>query len=176
MNSPFANIYLAIQQQIQTAVLNPDNTPMIPSIDQDLGQLDYYKVRPSVSFPCILIDFSNWRFSNMSENAQLAEGDVILRLGFQPFSGSGQETPEAYREKSINYYDIEWAIHQALQGWSPGDDYGVLVRKCVETEKRKDPFRVRVITYSLKFDDYSTVRELQFIGAEINIDTEINEG
>src|SRR6185437_11367041 len=51
MNSPFANIYLAIQQQILSTVLNPDNTPMIASIDQDLGQLDFYKIRPSVSFP-----------------------------------------------------------------------------------------------------------------------------
>jgi hypothetical protein len=149
MNSPFANIFLAAQQRIQSTV------PSIAYIDQDLGQLRT-TTRPAVSWPCVLIDFENFSFENMGENVQLAKGTVVFRLGFAPHSNSGQATTQAYLQQAVSYYDIEWALHKAIQGWAPGNDYGSFIRISTETPKRTDGYRVREIRYSIAFEDYST--------------------
>src|ERR1700749_2803202 len=135
MNSPFANIFLAIQQRIQSDVTS------VTYIDQDLGQLKT-STRPPVSWPCVLIDFEDFNFDNLGQNVQTAKGTVVLRLGFAPYSNSSQITPLRYLQQAIGYYDIEWSLHKVLQGWSPGDDYGSLIRTSATTQKRTDNYRV----------------------------------
>jgi hypothetical protein len=161
MNSPFANIFLAIQQQIQASVTT------ITYIDQDLGQLKTATARPPVSWPCVLIDFEEFNFDNMGENIQTAKGTVVLRLGFAPYSSSTQVTPTAYIQQAIGYYDIEWALHQAIQGWAPGGDYGHLIRTSASTQKRTDNYRVRELRYSIAFEDYSTKPQQQLAPATL---------
>src|SRR4051812_20122071 len=120
MNSPFANLFLALQKQIAKSY------PDIAYIDQDLGQLNA-KSRPPVSWPCVLIDFEHFRFKDLSENVQTAKGTVVLRLGFAPHSNSSLKTPVDYKQQAISYYDLEWGLHKAIQGWSPsGNEYGSL--------------------------------------------------
>ncbi|MBA3828718.1 MAG: hypothetical protein H0X33_07260 [Taibaiella sp.] len=153
MNSSFANIFLAIQQHVQ------DQVPDIIYIDQELGQLknDSGLLRMPIQWPCLLLDFEDFTYEQLATNAQTARGKVILRLGFAPFSNSSQSTPDAYRQKALEYYDIEWALHKAMQGWSPGDDFGMLSRISASTQKRNDALRVRELTYSIAFEDYSTL-------------------
>jgi hypothetical protein len=166
MNSPFANIFLAIQQQIQTQVT------AITYIDQDLGQLKA-SARPPVSWPCVLIDFEDFNFDNMGQNVQTAKGTVVLRLGFAPYSNSSQVTPSTYLQQAIGYYDIEWALHKAIQGWAPGDDYGHLIRTSANTQKRTDNYRVRELRYSIAFEDYSTQVQNQLVSVPIVVNDEI---
>jgi len=160
MNSPFANIFLAIQQQIKTGVTT------ITYIDQDLGQLKS-NARPPVSWPCVLIDFEDFNFDNMGENVQTAKGTVVLKLGFAPYSNSAQVTPSTYLQSAIGYYDIEWALHKVMQGWSPGDDYGYLIRTSATTQKRTDNYRVRELRYSIAFEDYSTQTIQEYAAATL---------
>ena len=166
MNSPFANIFLALQQRVQTEV------PVITYIDQDLGQLKP-GIRPPVSWPCVLIDFEDFNFDNMGDNVQIAKGTVVFRLGFAPYSNTGSTTPSPYLEQALGYYDIEWAMHQVIQGWSPGDDYGHLTRTSVLTQKRPDNYRVRELRYSLAFEDYSTKPRLQYVPATLVVTDQI---
>lgn len=149
MNSPFANIFVAVQQYVQAQV------PGIAYIDQDLGQLKTSS-RPPVQWPCLLIDFEDFTFENLGENVQTAKGTVVLRLGFAPHSNSSQVTPSQYQQQALQYYDIEWALHKAIQGWSPGTDFGSLIRTATTTQKRSDSYRVRELRYSLAFEDFST--------------------
>ncbi len=160
MNSPFANIFLALQQHIQAQI------PAITYIDQDLGQLKP-GIRPPVAWPCMLIDFEEFDFENMGDNVQTAKGTVVLRLGFAPYSNTGSNTPSPYLEQALGFYDIEWAVHRVSQGWSPGDDYGHLIRTSVTTQKRPDNYRVRELRYSLAFQDYSTKPGIQYVPASI---------
>lgn len=146
--------------------------PDIRYIDQDLGQLKAGPRQP-VSWPCALIDFEDFAFSNLGENVQVANGTVVVRLGFTPFSGSSQLTPAPYIHQAIGYYDIEWALHIALQGWSPGSDYGSLSRISVTTQKRTDNIRVREMHYSIAFEDYSTKHMLQFVPAVLDVTDEM---
>jgi hypothetical protein len=155
MNSPFANIFLALQQRIQGQVST------ITYIDQDLSQLKS-AMPPSVSWPCVLIDFEDFNFENMGQNVQTAKGTIVLRLGFAPYSNSSQVTPSTYLQQAIGYYDIEWALHIALQGWVPGADYGHMMRTSATTQKRSDNYRVRELRYSIAFEDYSTQLQQQY--------------
>src|SRR3954470_4452030 len=155
MNSPFANIFMALQQRIHSQV------PAVTYIDQDLGQLKT-TTRPPVSWPCVLIDFEDFTFGNMGDNVQTAKGTVVLRLGFAPFSNSAQFTPASYLQQAISYYDLEWTLHKALPGWSPSDDLGSLNRIATGTQKRNDNYRVRELRYSIAFEDYSTKPQQQY--------------
>ncbi len=170
MNSPFANIFLSLQQQVQAQV------PAIVYIDQDMGQLytDRSNTRPQVAWPCLLIDFENFKFGNMGTDVQTAEGTILLRLGFAPSSSSTATTPGAYTQKAISYYDIEWALHKALQGYSPGTDVGSLTRTSTITQRRTDTIRVRELRYSIAFQDYSAKPALQTVAATIIAHAEID--
>lgn len=166
MNSPFANIFRSLQQYVQT------NVSAIRYIDQDLGQLKS-GARPPVSWPCLLIDFEDFSFDNMGSNVQTAKGIVTLRLGFAPYSPTSQATPTPYQQQAIAYYDIEWALHKALQGWAPGNDYGSLCRTSATTQKRTDAYRVRELRYSIAFEDYSTKPAQQYAPATLAVTDEI---
>ena len=164
MTSPFANLFLAIQQRIAAGVTG------IKHIAHDLGQLSA-KSRPPVSWPCVLIDFEDCSFSNLGENVQNAKCTVVLKLGFAPHSPTAQDTPEEYRNTAISYYDIEWELHKALQGWSPdAEEYGSLTRTTATTQRRTDSYRVRELRYSISFDDYSTKHTVQWVPAEMVVE------
>lgn len=157
MDSPFANIFLAIQERIDTEV------PEIKYIDQNFGQLEGYTDRPSVAFPCILTDFEGWTFENLGTLAQKAEGDVVIKLGFASYRNTSNVTTETYRKLALAYYEIEWKLHKALHGWSPGDDLGTLTRIANLGENRPMGVRVRTLRYRLGFEDYSTKPTSTFI-------------
>ena len=167
MNSPFANLFLALQEQVHTHVSE------IAYIDQDLGQLNS-KTRPPVSWPCVLIDFEGFSFDDLSENVQTAKGTVVLRLGFAPYSNSSVATPPDYKTLALNYYDLEWKLHLAIQGWSPaGDACGHLIRSSATTCPRTDNYRVRELRYKIAFDDYSTKLQKLTTPATLIINDEI---
>jgi len=167
MNSPFTTLFLSIQQQISA------NIQGISCIDQDLGQLRA-NVHIPVSWPCVLIDFEDFTFGNLSENVQTATGTVVIRLGFAPYSNSSQITPKFYKQQAVNYYEIEWLLHKTLQGWSPAPDLGYLDRISATTQKRTDNYRVREIRYTIAFEDYSTKLQQQLTPATLNITEEMN--
>lgn len=148
MDSQFAHMYLEIMARIK------DQVPDISYINLDLGQLENYEDRPAVSFPCVLLDFDNFTFSDMLNNSQIAEGTVRVRLAFAPFSNTSSLTPQIAQAKGLNYLEIERNLYKALHGWD-GTDFGALMRESVETEKREDPLRVRSMNFSTTFQDNS---------------------
>jgi hypothetical protein len=161
MKAPFTDLFLAIQQRIA------HNAPSIVHIAHEHGQLKT-KGRPPVSWPCVLIDFEDFKFSNLSEDVQMASGIVVLQLGFAPQSPTAQGTPDPYKLSALSYYSIESELHVALHGWSPaGTAFGSLCRVSATTQKRADMYRVRELRYSISFDDYSTKPEQTYAPAEL---------
>jgi hypothetical protein len=167
MKSPFATLFLQLQDRIANTVTD------IKYIDQDLGQLDV-KTRPPVSWPCVLIDFENFRFKNLGENVQTAKGTVVLRLGFAPHSNSSSITPEQYRTQALRYYDLEWLLHCSIQGWSPGGEFGSMARSSAVTQDRADGYRVRELRYKIAFEDYSTKWEQQYAPATMIVSDQVD--
>ncbi len=162
MNSPFAQLFLALQAHIK------NNVSSISYVAQDIGQL-LVKGRPPVTFPCVLIDFDKFLFSNMGEGVQTASGEVMLKLGFAPLSPTAQNTPNEYKEMAISYYDLEWALHKALHGWCANDSFGCMIRSSSDTQTRTDGYRVREIRYSVTFDDYSTRPDQLYAPANLQV-------
>lgn len=155
--NPFYSLFTAIQARIQSEV------SQIRWIDMDLNQLETYQERPAVSWPCLLIDFSQVQYDNESELVQWGAYNISLRLGFPSFSNSNSLTPESVKEKALAYFEIENSINKALHGWIPTYEDGTpiaqpLIRMSAQTERRDDPLNIRVrqLIYSTVVEDHST--------------------
>ena len=127
--------------------------PEILYIEHDLGQLEGYSNRPTIASPAVLVDFDGWQFEQMGNNTQRAEGDVVIKLAFAQYGQSNNMTEQQWREAALSYYDIEYTLHQALQGWSPLDITGYLNRTSVITQNLPMAVRLRTIRYRLAFED-----------------------
>lgn len=150
LNSPFGKAFQTTLQRLK------DEVPEILHIDQDMGQLEGNSTRAAVMFPCTLIDYQNFQYGNLSENVQIVEGDVIIKLGWAQFTPSSDKVDEGYREEALKVYELEWKINKALHGWSPGEDFGYYTRTGVVATNIAQGIRVRTLTYRLEFEDRST--------------------
>lgn len=167
MDALMAKLFVALQDRITGQL------PAIKHVNQDLGQLRVAK--PPVSWPCVLIDFESFSFSDLSENVQCGEGLIVVRLGFAPHSDTSQLSPVAYAKKALQYFEIEWALHIALHGWNPTPEAGKMTRTMAETLQRTDAYRVREIKYRISFEDYSTKRQPTMVPADLVITHEVGE-
>ena len=122
-------------------------------IAEDLGQLEEAEIRPSVNFPCALIDFPNTNYTNLTDNNQQGIPSITVRLGFNPYSNAHSELPDSSLEKSLKRFEIEQKVINALNGWGVENLFQSLVRTNVSTEKRGDGMRVRIITFTTMYQD-----------------------
>jgi len=149
MNSLFAQLYLAVSNQIKQAV------PEIKYIDQDLGQLEYYKDRPAVDFPCVLIEFPTASFQEEGQHTQWANVSVQIRLGFEPWSSANADAPPEVKENALEYYELEHKLFMALQHFDADGLIQPMIRMSAATERREDVYRVRELIFSTATEDDS---------------------
>jgi hypothetical protein len=145
ITSPFGNLFLKIQARLDSEITGL-------YIDQDLGQLEHYETRPSVPFPCALLDIDDFDFDDMAYNKQKGEGYIKIRLAVAAWSPSSSLVPDEVKLKAMGYYDMEQKVHEALQGWCD-DGFSKLLRRKSKTELREDNIRVRIIIYKTSFED-----------------------
>ena len=147
MESLFAQLFLAIQTHIKA------NVPAIKWIDQDLGQLEAYDIRPAVEFPCVLIDFPVAAYSNESQLVQWADVNISIRLGFAPFTSANSVAPDVSKEQALEYYEIENDLVKALHGFTADECIQPMMRISAATERREDSYRVRDIQFTTGTED-----------------------
>lgn len=150
MDSPFAKVFLAIMARIQSQL------PEIKHIDHDFGQLEGNSIRPAVAFPCVLVDFKNFTADSLGASTQMVQGDIVVKLGFAQYSDTSNVNDSLWREFGLSYYDIEWKLNKALHNWTPGDEFGYLTRRAMDSENKPQAIRVRPLTYAFEFEDNST--------------------
>lgn len=154
MDSLFSNLFLALEERIVAGV------PLIKGVYPELSQTENYNGSPA-EWPCVFIDFTNLAYSEQTAFIQAASGELQCRMVFRVTNASGSaflDTPTA-----LGHYEAELKLHQALQGWTNGA-IAPLSRIKIGTEDRDDAFRVRVLTYSLNFNEYplqSATSEIQ---------------
>lgn len=147
--SPMANLYLKLLNRLKTKV------PDLRYIDQDLGQLENYGLKPPVSWPCCLIDIEEFQFSDTAgANVQEAQGIISLRIGLVKYTDSNNLVPDNIRPNALKYYEIEQQVYEALQGWED-DGFSRLLRRGAGTERREDDIRVRVLKFAVSWQDDS---------------------
>jgi len=171
MTSIFANLFTLLQSKLATI---PTGTRPF-HVDHDNGQLEDEK--PAIGFPAILIDFDNFQWQNLGSQAKMGEGMVVLKLVFAPYSGSSNITNPVFKEKGLNYYELEQAVKSALDGWCPDettDVYSPMCYEAVTTSKLRTDLRIREMAFSIGIDDYSDVTQPTYTPATIVITPEIN--
>lgn len=147
MNSLFAQLFTSLQTRITTLV------PEVQGILPEMGQTEIYTTVPAI-WPCVFIDFNNVNFTEILNQGQRANGELQVRLVYYVLAADGVTFLDT--TTVMGYYDVERKLHEALQGWS-SDGMNPLSRLKVNTEVRSDAFRVRVLTYSLDFEEYLPV-------------------
>lgn len=146
--SPDANLFIGSIELVKTV-------SEFRYIAQDIGQLENYEIRPSVSWPCCLIDIEDGRFTNAGDQLiQLAEKVVSFRLGFVKYSDVNNLAADAIIEQALQYLEIENKLYRKLHGKAiPG--FGKFIRILDATEKRDDDIRVRIVKFSISYTDDS---------------------
>jgi hypothetical protein len=163
MESLFAQMFLALQAHIKQTVSE------INYIDLDYGQLDIYEERPKVSFPCVLIDFPDANYKDELQNVQWADLLINIRIGFDTFGSSNSLVPDITREKALMFYEIENNLYKSLQQFDCGGITQPMTRIKAHTEKRHDPFRVRLLTFITSTEDNSAVVPLRKLSPKLKI-------
>jgi hypothetical protein len=170
LTSFFAQLFVALQAKILLDV------PEIKWVDQDLGQLEFYEVRPAVLMPCVLIDFDSTTFDQMQQDRQAGNCTFTLRLGFPAFSSANSAAPDSAKEKALKYFEIENRLYAAIQGFDAEGIMQPATRVSVVTERREeDNLRVRILTFSTAFEDSTAVDVFnQSSRPELEIETELD--
>ncbi|MBY0244992.1 MAG: hypothetical protein K2Q03_06035 [Sphingobacteriaceae bacterium] len=149
MNSFFANLFLQIQNQIQTQV------PEIRFVEQNFGQYAFDDTRATLAYPALLIDFTNTNYSALQGNNQLGQATINLVLLFAPYSQSYNLAPELIKLQALNYYEIEHKLVHVLQNWQP-DFCTPLTRTDAKSQNRNEiGLRIRELNFTTEFEDYA---------------------
>ena len=117
--------------------------PGINHIDMDKGQLDHYELRPSVAFPCILIDLQRPRSEDRDQRGTQQTSAVMIniRIGFDFTGETSSHTPDEKLDTSLAYYDMVELVYKKLQGWKD-TGFTILSNKGERTERRPDRYKV----------------------------------
>jgi hypothetical protein len=152
MDAILANVFLTVQNRLASLLL--DGVPELKFIDQDLGQLEFEESNSPVKFPCALFDIVDTKYTDNSEDSQLSEGILEVRLGVAAYAAATHYyTNDSHRINALYYYNLEHRVNQLLHGWSDDQYFNPLSRVSAKTERRKDNVRVRVLHYAFGFTD-----------------------
>lgn len=152
MESPEAILLDQIMVRIQA------KAPSVRFIAPDSGQLEFFELKPPVSWPCVLIDLEDFNFSdNGNDLSQIGTGIIRLRIGLIQYTKVNNLTEKQYRDKGNSYFEVENEVFKALHGWSPNNSTVKLVRRRSGKEKREDDLRVRVIDFETSYKDITAI-------------------
>lgn len=184
MISPKALLFLALQQRIQSLII--EGKTIFPFVDRDFGQLDNGS-RPPVNWPAVVIRIVEGNYGNLAQNGQKGVLSVSIRIAFKPLSSASNITPAIYRNKALEYYELEQRMYALLHGWKPGTVditttplvtadisgiFGATMRVMDMEEDREDFIVVIKQAYKISFDDWSAAQEITLTGATPNITDE----
>jgi len=137
-------IYTAIMARLKKMI------PELRWIDIDEGQLEYYKERPAITFPCVLIDIELVKCTGLHENAQICEANVGIRVVQNlPASRTNSVATASVRDTALDRYRFVEGVFLSLQSW--GNGFNPLSRQSQKKEKREDGLFVCRIDFQTQF-------------------------
>lgn len=130
-----------------------DEVVELKYINIDLGQLDFFEVRPQVSMPCCLIDIVNIQY-DQRQDGQHANLQIRLRFAFEVYKDTSSLAPDDVLEAGLNYFDIENKVFLKMQYYrADGLVFNEFIRLRDTNEKIGDGFRVISSDYKASFVD-----------------------
>ncbi|MGD1319174.1 hypothetical protein [Chryseobacterium sp. 2R14A] len=129
-------------------------------IDENWGQLDLYGPQIPVQWPCALVDFNNGQFTNIGRNYRKTpqnrqEGNIAVEItiGNLKLTNSSNKAPSFQKEKAFAIWDLINKVHEVLQGWSPEENAGVLIRTTFNKVRRDDGVQEFRVIYTMGLHD-----------------------
>lgn len=93
---------------------------LVAFIDRDRGQIDVYKDRPAIKFPCALIKVNQPRRKNLSGCTQQVTESIQIRIAFEQVIDQHNLQNEQRLNKALEYYDTIEALASLFQGLKLG--------------------------------------------------------
>lgn len=125
-------------------------------VDENWGQLDYYSPNFPVQWPCVLIDVSNARFSNIGKdntqnpaNRQMGDLVVELRIANLKLSNTSGRAPASQKNMAHSIFSLIEEVHTSMQGYNATVMSGNLIRTTQQRVKRDDGVQEYAVNYSL---------------------------
>lgn len=140
---------------INDVVTQLGTSTVLKHADEDWGQLEIYP-NPPVKFPCALVGINNGVFSNIGmdktatpQNRQ--QGTILLniRIANKRLTNSSSKAPASQRMNAQSVFVVMENVHELLQGWSPGDNVGKLIRERIISEVNDDGIQEYIVQYSV---------------------------
>ena len=151
MNTPksfFSRFFLDLQDFLSISI------PEIKWIDIDNDQLDT-AIRPSLSYPAILIDFSADDVDELSSGSYHMAVTVHIYLVTDNYAASYHKAPLKDRYNALAIYEFEHRLITVLQNWIPGDYCQGISFRSSNSENRNDiNLRVRHLQFSTSFEAF----------------------
>ncbi len=138
------HVFLAVQDMISESI------DEIKWTDYDMGQLEHYHLRPSVLFPCALIDIEVPEASDQRFPMQLFKTRVTVRIGFEVPGQTHSKTPTEVKEKAMGVFAILNKTHALLHGFE-GEGFNKLLFRGVTVERREDPLKVFIMHFDTSY-------------------------
>lgn len=132
----------AIYKHIASCI---EQVPEIRWVDIDLGQLDM--VPPPVSWPCVLISFTESEHLDLLQKYQQGLYVVELRVGFRLRERTHTKAAQVYRDEALAHLVTLDRLHKALHHTSAPCITQVR-RTAIENTLRGD-YRVYIMRYAV---------------------------
>lgn len=129
-------------------------------IDENWGQLDLYGPQIPVMWPCALVDFNTGQFSNIGTNIrkvpinrQQGTVSVEITVANLKLTNTSNKAPSFQKDKAFAIWDLINKVHNILQGWSPEENAGALIRTTFNKVRRDDGVQEFRVIYSIGLHD-----------------------
>jgi len=128
--------------------------PELKEIDFEMGQLEVLEIntRPSVKFPCALVDISYSSCEDETEEIQLVNARINVRLAFECPLPTDSLATTARRTAALKLFETVDKVYAALQGYET-DDFGSFSRKSQSPDNRYAGIKIINMIFDTNFVD-----------------------
>lgn len=137
-------LYFDLAARLQAEV------PALKWIDLEWGQLA--EDRPSVAYPCALIDIEYPNCTDEGEGWQQCAVRVTIRFAFAAAGQTAGVAPTLVQTRALEMWDVLDAAFSALQGWST-NEASAFGRRSQTTERRRDNLKVITQVWETTFEE-----------------------
>lgn len=145
-----------MEQLYNTVMARLKTVTEIKEIDFDMGQLESLNSdeRPTVLFPCALIDIAYPACEDEDEDAttQMVTAQVSIRLAFQVQQSTDSLTPDTQRNAALAYFSIVRKAFNSLQGYST-PVYATFTRKRQEPVPTGPGIKIIDLIFETSFEE-----------------------
>lgn len=151
--SPVMAILESVKQKLA-------DTPGLKHIDTDWGQLDDYSPNFPVKWPCALLDISQATYSNLGQdtgrlprNRQQAQAQLTVTVANLKLTNTSRHAPTQQKQHANQAHLIIQHIHELLQGYSPTELAGPMIRVGMQRIRRDDGVQQYEISYTFTLNN-----------------------